>query len=341
MNWRDTNRWSVYKPGWGAALEVTALLTGRDTARMQQLITWVLSLAAPAFFCLLLVLFPGPRSVPVAALATVFFTLNPAERSWWFQRHMVTEGPSLLLALLFSVLALRVGRGAFVADWRCFALGLVGGMAALVRGQARYAVAAAIVVMVISRIRRPRLAARFLVMFACGFLVIVGPLYLKTSYHLKSLYTGTSYFALVTILDWTESGRAVGGSALAEEDRAPEQRAMRAMSRRAFEALELNLSSPGRVLQRGLRMLRQVLFAAPAKIFGTRPARMPFFPLVSVAFLTGVFLAGRRHGLDALVPLAYTMGYLLPNLAYSFFRLRFAVPVGWVGLAFAAGAIIW
>ncbi len=341
VNWRGTNRWSVYKPGWGAALAVTALVTGRDTGRMQRLITAGLSLAAPAFFLLLLTLFPGPRGVPVAALATVFFVLNPSDQSWWFQRQMMTEGPTLLLALVFAILALRIGRRPPAADWHTFALGLTGGAAALVRGQARYAVAAAVAVMVLARIRRPRLAARFLALFACGFLVVVGPLYLKTSFHLKSLYTGTSYYALVTMLDWTEAGRAVGGSALAAEDREPEQRALEAMSRRAIEALRFNLRDPGRVVARGLRDVREVLFGAPAKIFDTRSGRPAFLYPMALLFALGVVAAARRHGLDALVPAAYAAGYLLPNLLYSYFLPRFGAPVGWVGLAFVSGSLLW
>ncbi|MFQ5350235.1 MAG: hypothetical protein ACE5EG_07330, partial [Thermoanaerobaculia bacterium] len=59
VNWRVTNRWSVYRPGWGAFLGGLALLTGGEPATMQGILTFLLGATAPAFLFLLLYLYAG------------------------------------------------------------------------------------------------------------------------------------------------------------------------------------------------------------------------------------------------------------------------------------------
>ncbi len=109
VHWRRTNRWSAYRPGWAAFLAGLATVYGRDPEAMQRLITVLLAGVTPAFFLLITSLFPSPRSPPIAAAAAVLFTVNAPHVSWWFQNTMMTEGPTLLLSLLFCSLALRLG----------------------------------------------------------------------------------------------------------------------------------------------------------------------------------------------------------------------------------------
>ena len=106
VNWRDTNRWSVYRPGWGAFLAGVALVTGGEPARMQTLLTLLLAATGPAFLLLVLQLYSGRWDLPLALLATVVWLFNPF-LGWFLQRTMMSEGPAMLLALLFCLMAVR------------------------------------------------------------------------------------------------------------------------------------------------------------------------------------------------------------------------------------------
>lgn len=54
----------------------------------------------------------------------------------------------------------------------------------------------------------------------------------------------------------------------------------------------------------------------------------------------GIWAASRHHGLAGLVPLAFWAGYIAPNVLFSYYLPRFAAPVGWVGPAYLAGALM-
>ncbi len=134
VSWRGPARWSISQPGWGAFLAGLALLTGGDPATMQSILTVLLAAAPPVFMLLILQLYPGRRDLLLASVATLVFTLSPFY-GWWFQRTMLSEGPTMLLSLLFCLLTIRYCRRLGEWSWRQgFVLGLVGGLISLVRG---------------------------------------------------------------------------------------------------------------------------------------------------------------------------------------------------------------
>ena len=117
VNWRDTNRWSVYRPGWGAFLAGLALLTGGEPAAMQGILSFLLAATAPALLLLLLALYRGPGDLFVAVAAALAWTLRPFF-GWQLQRSMMSEGPAVLLGVLFCLLAVRFCRRGAEWAWR-------------------------------------------------------------------------------------------------------------------------------------------------------------------------------------------------------------------------------
>jgi hypothetical protein len=347
VNWREANRWSVYRPGWGAFLGGLALLTGAEPEAMQRLLTFLLAATAPAFMLLILYLYVGSRDLLLAIVAAVVLVVSPFI-GWWFERTMISEGPTMLLAILFCLLAIRFcGR---LGDWswrQGLVLGLVGGALSLVREQSRFAVLAVIVLLVLMSATRLRRRLPFFVSLGCGILVLVAPLYLKTSAHLRMPYAGTSYVALYVMLEYTHIGHEVGGGALPEGVELSEREATRLLQQRVGRGLLVGLSRPLEMLRDGFLHFSQYIHGAVGKAV-RRPIPPPrlrqpmlvklvvFYALTAI----GLFFAWRRSGPVALTPLIFAAGYILPIVPFGFYSNRFGVPVSWVGLVYAAGALL-
>lgn len=347
VNWRDTNRWSVYRPGWGAFLAGLALLTGGHPATMQPILTVLLAAAAPVFMLLILHLYPGGRDLLLAIVATLVFIFSPFY-GWWFQRTMMSEGPTMLLSLLFCLLTIRFCGRLGEWSWRQgFFLGLVGGALSLVRGQSRFAVLAVIALLALASCARLRRRLPFFVAAACGILVLVGPLYLKTSIHLRMPYAGTSYFALYSVLDYTDIGRSLGGGSLPEGVELSEREATRLLQERVRRGLLIGLGQPRRMVEDGFlqysRFIHGATGTAARRRMPSRPdARPPYSTLFVLYSLTavGLYYAWRRVGPAALAPLVFAAGYILPTVPLWFYRARFGVPISWVSLVYVAGALL-
>lgn len=337
VNWRVTNRWSVYKPAWGVVLAAITEACDRDLEATQRVVTMINSAAIPAFYLLILALFPGRWTPIVAGLAAVYYLYYP-NVSWWFPRTMMTEGPSLLLSLVVCALAVGWGRQRQWPWWRGFILGAVSAMACLVRGQARYAVAAMLIVLAVAALRRPRARAAFLAFFLAGFACVAGPLFLKTSYHLGRVYTGTSYLALNAVLGWSSVGKAVGGSLRPYESRISEAEKIEVLKERAKKALWRNLQRPKTVAQQAYKFFAYSQYLSVGKRFGWEG--IYFLYLLTAA---GIALSILRSGLVSLVPLAWMMGFVAPHVLFSYYismaESRFAAPIAWVGLVYVSGLV--
>lgn len=335
VNWRAGNRWSVYKPGWAVALATVAALTEVDTARMQRVLTAGYALAAPAFALVLLALVPGRAAPLLAALGAIAFVFFPP-RSWWFARTMMTEGPTLLLALLVCWLAMRaLSRRIWRASDGVW-LGLAGGILSLVRSQGRFALLALLAVILLAARRPRRGRAALLLALLLAYAAAVGPYYLKTSWQIGQPFFGTAVHDLVTALAWTRPGKAVGGQEISGREFASEAEALDALEARAAEAVRHNLRSPLRLLATGARGFLAEMTAIPARLLALDPPPLPARVLLALLAGGGLLLAVARRGAAGAIPLAFAAGYVAPSVALSYFLPRFADPIAWVGLAYVA-----
>ena len=347
VNWRDANRWSVYRPGWGAFLGGLELLTGADPPKMQSILSFLMAAAAPVFMLLILQLYPGGRDLLLAVVASMVFVVSPFY-GWWFQRTMMSEGPTMLLALLFCLLTVRFcGR---VGEWswrQGLVLGLVGGAISLVRGQSRFGVLAVIALLALVSFGRLRRRLPFFVGVACALLALLGPLYLKTSIHLRMPYAGTSYIALYSVLDYTEIGRSLGGGSLPQGVELSEREATKLLQQRVGQGLRIGLSHPWEMAKSGFleysRFIHGAAGTAAKRRMPSRPDAAPGSSALIVLYsLTaiGLYFAWRRVGPVALVPLIFAAGYILPMVPLWFYRARFGAPISWVSLVYIAGAVL-
>ena len=181
----------------------------------------------------------------------------------------------------------------------------------------------------------------------CGAVALVGPLYLKTSIHLRMPYAGTSYFALYSVLDYTEIGRSLGGGRLPEGVELSEREATKLLQERVGRGLRIGLSRPWQVAKSGFleysRFIHGVAGTAAKRRMPSRPeASPPASWLVVLYSLTaiGLYFAWRRVGPVALVPLVFAAGYILPMVPMWFYRARFGAPISWVSLVYVAGAVL-
>src|SRR5690606_30105890 len=120
---------------------------------------------------------------------------------------------------------------------------LVAGALALVRSQARFGVAGLVVVLALVAARSPA-GRRFLAAAAFGLVAVVAPVYVKTSVHLGVPYLGTEICSLRAVLNWTEAGRAAGGTIGLAAARADEAQVLDALAARAQDAALLQLRRP-------------------------------------------------------------------------------------------------
>ena len=347
VNWRDTNRWSVYRPGWGAFLAGLALLTGGEPAAMQGLLSFLLAATAPAFLLLMLQLYPGDRDLLLALAATIPWMLKPFF-GWQLQRTMMSEGPAMLLALVFCLLAVRFGRRLEEWTWRQGAvLGLVAGALSLVRGQSRFGILLVVLVLAAASLGTARRRLPFFAGLACGALVVVGPIFLKTSIHLRLPYAGTSYTALYNTLEYTPVGRYVGGTAYPDGAPLSEREAMRLFQGRVRQGIAAALSQPGEMARDGFLHFSRTVHASVAELFGFQlpppkrkaPVASKLAILYALAGL-GLFFAWRRAGPVALAPLAFALGYFSPTVPFKFYSNRLGMPISWVGWVYVAGALL-
>jgi len=340
VNWREDSRYTVDKPGWTASLACLTYLCRGDTERIQCVLSILLAAVGPATYLLVTKMYCGARARIVGFLTAILFVLYPSDRSWVYMNAMMTEGPALLLSLLvcaFAVHALsrrrwRLGEALF--------LGLISAFASLVRGQARYAVAAIVFVALVTSVRGLRARLPFITLLLTGFLCLAGPFYLKTSYHLGHPYMGTSYTSLRAVLEYSEIGRSVGGAKLDPEQAATEFQSIQALSERAHKALRANFAHPRKVWDTALLALHHSFFENLSKAVGTYPKNKRF--LISMWILTAIGLSFSlaRVGMAALVPLVYAVAYLTPNILFSYYWRRFGVPVSWLGMVYVAGVAI-
>ncbi len=347
VNWRDTNRWSVYRPGWGAFLGALAWLTGGEPEAMQRILTFLLAGTGPAFMLLILYLYPGRRDLLLAALATTLWIARPFF-GWSLHRTMMSEGPAMLLSLLFCMLAIRFGRRLGEWSWRQgLLLGLVAGALSLVREQSRFAVLAVVVLLALASVGSLRRRLPFFVSLACGALILVVPLYLKTSIHLRLPYAGTSYTALYNTLEYTPVGRRVGGTGFPGGVPLSEREATKLLQRRVRQGLLAGLGRFTEMSRDGFLHFSRTIHGSVGTLAGVPlpPPKKPapvagkLLVLYSLTAL-GLFLAWRRVGPVALTPLVFAAGYMLPAVPFWFYSNRLSVPVSWVGLVYVAGALL-
>ena len=346
VNWRDTNRWSVYKPGWGAFLAGLALVTGGEPAAMQGVLGFLLAATVPAFLLLVLQLYRGRGGLVVALLVTVPWALKPLF-GWSLQRTMMSEGPALLLGLVFCLLAVRFGDRLGEWTWRQGALlGLVAGALSLVRGQSRFGILAVALLLVLVSLGRLRRRLPFFVGLVGGALAVVGPLYLKTSVHLRMPYAGTSYTALYNTLEYTPVGRRVGGTGLPAGESLSERQAIRLFQGRVRQGIVDSLGRSGEMARDGFLQFSRTVFGSTTELTGLRlppperrrPVAGKLFGLWALTGL-GIFFAWRRAGPMALAPLLFALGYLAPTVPFWFYSNRLGMPISWVGWVYVAGPL--
>lgn len=218
---------------------------------MQAIVTFLMGATAPVFMLLMLHFYPGGRDLLLAVVATMVLIIGPFY-GWWFQRTLMSEGPTILLALLFCLLTIRFCDRIGEWSWRQgLALGLVGGAISLVRGQSRFGVLAVIALLALVSFGRLRRRLPFFVGVACGLLALLGPLYLKTSIHLRMPYTGTSYAALYAVLEHTAIGPSLGGARLPEGVELSEPEATKLLQQRVGQSLRMGLSQPWEAAKSG------------------------------------------------------------------------------------------
>ena len=313
---------------------------------MQSILSFLMAAAAPVFMLLILQLYPGGRDLLLAVVASMVFVVSPFY-GWWFQRTMMSEGPTMLLALLFCLLTVRFcGR---VGEWswrQGLVLGLVGGAISLVRGS-RFGVLAVIALLALVSFGRLRRRLPFFVGVACALLALLGPLYLKTSIHLRMPYAGTSYIALYSVLDYTEIGRSLGGGSLPQGVELSEREATKLLQQRVGQGLRIGLSHPWEMAKSGFleysRFIHGAAGTAAKRRMPSRPDAAPGSSALIVLYsLTaiGLYFAWRRVGPVALVPLIFAAGYILPMVPLWFYRARFGAPISWVSLVYIAGAVL-
>ncbi len=346
VNWRSTNRWSVYRPGWGAFLGGLGLLTGGEPQAMQGILTFLLAATAPAFMLLLLTLYAGRHGLLLALLVTVLWLLKPFF-DWTLHRTMMSEGPAMLLGIAFCLLAVRFGGRLGEWTWRQgLVLGLVAGALSMVREQSRFGVLAVVALLALVSVGRLRRRLPFFVALACGLLILVGPVYLKTSIHLRLPYAGTSYLALFNTLEYTPVGRQVGGTRFADGAGLSEREATKLLQQRVGQGLRAGLGSPG-VLRDGFLHFSRAIYGSVATLVDLqlpppkkrKPVAVKLLALYALAGL-GLFFAWRRSGPMALAPLAFAAGYFLPTVPFWFYSNRLGLPISWVGLVYVAGAVL-
>ena len=321
VGWREAGRWSIYRPGWGAFVGALILLTGGDPAAIQSIVTFLLAATAPAFMLLVLWLYRGWGGLVVGTVAAVLWLLHPFF-GWTLHRTLMSEGPAMLLALLFCALAIRFAGRQGEWSWRQgLLLGLVGGALSMVREQGRYGVLAVILLLLVSGVGRGPHRLPFFASLLAGLLVVVGPLYLKTSIHLRMPYLGTPLVALYNVLEFTPVGRAAGGPGMAIA-----LSRLRETTRAAF--LE------GSRYVHGVSGAVARLRVPPLK--RDKPMAGKIAVLHALTAL-GLFIGWRRAGPVVLAPLLFAAGYLLPMALFHFYSNRLGVPISWVGLVYLAG----
>ena len=258
----------------------------------------------------------------------------------------------MLLAIVFCLLVI-CWTGRFPGrlggwTWRQgLVLGLVAGALSLVRGQSRLAVLAVVVLLAVAGADRLRRRLPFFVGVLCGALILVGPLYLKTSLHLRLPYAGTSFTALYNMLECTPVGRQAGGVGMAGGAALSEREATRELQRRVRRGLVVGLSRPWEMARRGFLETSRYIHGAAATV-ARRPvptvrSGRPMLPKLLVYYAlaaVGLVFAWRRAGPVALAPLVFAVGYVLPTVPFSFYSNRLGVPVSWVGLVYVAGALL-
>lgn len=329
-NWQTSSRWTLCKIGWKAALVPLAWAFDRDPGRMQLAVTVFLAGIAPGFYLLARATIGGRFAAIGAFAATLLFLATPLERGWWFTRTFLTEGPTLLLVLVVCALAIREARRRTWLASSGLGFGLVAGALALVRSQARFGIAALVVVLALVAARSPA-GRRFLAAAALGFCVFVAPVYVKTSVHLGSPYFGTEICSLRAVLHWTESGRTVGGaSGLSLAAGGSEAEVIAALSERARGAARLQLDRPAAVVGNAID---RFLFATTGGFTRALGLRWSEITAAAGAALLAIGLAAAsRQGIGAILPFAFAAGYFLPNAVYSLFWIRHGVPISWLGV---------
>jgi hypothetical protein len=324
-----------------------ALITGAEPAAMQGILSFLLAATAPAFFLLMLHLYPGARALIVAVLATVPWVLQPFF-GWQLQRTMMSEGPTVLLALLFCLLALRFGGRLGEWGWRQgAALGVVGGALSLVRGQSCFGALLVVLLLVALSYGAWRRRLPLFVGLACGLLIVVGPIYLKTSVHLRMPYGGTSYTALYNTLEYTPVGRQLGGTRLPAEEPLSEREATRRLQQWVGQGIEAVFDNPATILREGFLHFSRTIYASVGTLFDfhlpppkkRQPVAGRLLTLYALAGV-GLFFAWRRAGPVALAPLVFAVGYFAPTVPFAFYSNRLSMPLSWVGWICVAGAAV-
>lgn len=334
-NWESSSRWTLCKVGWKALLVPLAWLFDRDPARMQHALTFLLASTGPAFYFLVRQLLPEHRGRTAASAATLLFLFSPLEGAWSFQRSMMTEGPTLVFSLLVCALALRAVRRGSWHYSAAVSLGLLSGVLVLVRSQTRLSLAALAALVGILAWNRPG-GRRFLAAVTLSAFAVLGPVYLKTSYHLGRLYLGTEICSVRAVLNWTPCGQAVGGTGgLPTISEAREGEVLDALNDRARAALAVQLEHPLAPAKAAVERFLYFTYSPLLQLIRGPWRVWLCFPAV-LLLACGIASAWPRLGPGALIPVAYATCYLLPNALFSLYWSRHGAPISWLGIAYTA-----
>jgi hypothetical protein len=334
-NWEFSSRWTLCKVGWKAILVALAWLFDRDPAAMQSALTLLLASTGPAFYFFVRQLLPRSWGPFIGTATTIAFLAFPLGGSWWFERSMITEGPTLLLSLLVCGVMLRVLRTSAWTIPSAMTLGCLCGLLVLIRSQARFGLIPPLAAFAALAVRRP-LGRNFLAATAICFAAATAPFYLKTSYHLGRPYLGTEICSLRAVLNWTPCGQAVGTTdGLPAVPEASEAEVLNALGDRVRAALRVQRSHPIAVAEAAVGKFFFYTHSQIASIVGVSWSSWMCLPAAATLFL-GIATTVRRIGASALIPVLYAAFYMLPNALFSLYWVRHGAPISWLGPAYAA-----
>jgi hypothetical protein len=188
-----------------------------------------------------------------------------------------------------------------------------------------------------------------------GFLFLAAPHYASASWHLGHVYTGTSYRAVKTMVEYPRLCRQYPTPPLTDAEDATEATRIDGYAKRSMGLAYKNLAEPVRVTGEALKNLALYAYTSPARIVGTQGLNLkdgfngdfarrmllpPAFLLAClIATATGIWMVWARAGYAAFLPLGYATAYLVPNIVFSYYLERFGAPISWLGWLYFAYAL--